>query len=72
MMQGRLTPRESDVLRLLCAGCTDAEVGTELGITPANVRHHVRAIQVGLHERSISAICRRLAAPPGRRAPVKR
>lgn len=71
-MLGRLTQREAEVLRLLCAGCTDAEVGAELGITPANVRHLTRAIQTGLQERSIAALCRQLAQPPSKRPPTKR
>jgi DNA-binding CsgD family transcriptional regulator len=70
-MLGRLTPLEADVLRMLCAGCTDEEAGDRLGITPASVRHHARAIQVGLQERSIATLCRRLAsASTGR--PAKR
>jgi DNA-binding NarL/FixJ family response regulator len=71
-MPGRLTPRETEVLELLCAGRTDAEIGAELGITPASVRHHARAIQTGLQERSIAALCRRLAGPSGKRPPAKR
>jgi DNA-binding NarL/FixJ family response regulator len=70
-MLGRLMPREADVLRLLCAGCTDDEVGAELGITPASVRHHTRTIQTTLRERSITALCRQLA-PATRRPPTKR
>jgi DNA-binding NarL/FixJ family response regulator len=68
----RLSKREKEVLQLLCAGCTDTEVAAELGISPANVRHHAKAIQIGLQERSIATLCRGLAAEhqsasPGRR-----
>lgn len=71
-MLERLTSREADVLRLLCAGCTDEEAGTRLGITPASVRHHARAIQTGLRERSIAALCRRLAAASAGQPPRRR
>lgn len=64
-MLNRLTKRQVDVLQLLCGGRTDAEAAAELGITPASVRHHTRAIQSGLHERSIAALCRALAASRG-------
>lgn len=60
-MLNRLSKREAEVLQLMCGGCTDSEAAAELGITPASVRHHVRAIQVGTQERSISTLCRALA-----------
>ena len=71
-MLGRLTPRETDVLKLLCAGRTDEEAGAELGITAASIRHHTRAIQTGLRERSIAALCRQLAPLPSRGPSPKR
>lgn len=36
-----LTPREIDVLRLLCEGLTDREIGELLGIRPRTVNFHV-------------------------------
>jgi len=47
----RLTPRESDVLRLLGLGRRCAEIGTALGVRPATVENHKRRVfeKLGVH-----------------------
>lgn len=39
-----LTPRETDVLRLIAAGNTNKEIGTQLGLTEDTVKSHVKNI----------------------------
>lgn len=39
-----LTPRETDVLRLVAAGLTNKDIGHELGIRPGTVKEHVAHI----------------------------
>ena len=43
-----LTSRESEVLYLLCAGCTPKQIGIELGISPSTVDRHKRGIYTKL------------------------
>lgn len=38
----RLTPRESDVLRLIASGCTYAQVADRLGVSLHTVCSHVK------------------------------
>lgn len=38
----RLTPRESDVIRLIAGGCTYAQVADRLGVSPHTVCSHVK------------------------------
>lgn len=38
----RLTPRESDVLRLIARGCTYAQVADQLGISLHTVTTHIK------------------------------
>lgn len=40
----RLTPRERDVLKGLCAGACNKQIGRELGLSPVTVKLHVRSI----------------------------
>ena len=40
----QLTPREQDVLRWLCAGKTDRDIGAILGISPRTVHKHLQRI----------------------------
>jgi DNA-binding NarL/FixJ family response regulator len=49
----RMSPREIEVLRLVTAGRTAAETGTELGISAHTVRRHLSnmASKVGVHGR---------------------
>ena len=37
-----LTPRESDVLRLLAQGCTYEQVADRLGVSPHTVTSHIK------------------------------
>jgi DNA-binding NarL/FixJ family response regulator len=52
-----LTPRESEVLRLIAAGATDKEIAQELSLSLHTVKSHVRNILGKLH-----AVNRRQAA----------
>jgi len=38
----RLTPRESDVLRLIAHGCTYVQVADRLGVSPHTVTSHIK------------------------------
>ena len=53
-----LTPRESEVLRLLGAGATNAQIGQALGISVNTVRTHVHNLlqKLGVRERSAAAL----------------
>lgn len=44
MMRAELTPREMEIIKLLAQGCTNKQVGHELGISDNTVRHHVNSI----------------------------
>ncbi|MEV0972758.1 response regulator transcription factor [Microtetraspora glauca] len=50
---GRLTPRETEVLRHVARGQTNAEIGVSLGISPATVKDHVAVIlaKLGVRDR---------------------
>jgi DNA-binding NarL/FixJ family response regulator len=39
-----LTPRESDILRLLCVGYSDKAIGHALGISNRTVQGHLQAV----------------------------
>jgi DNA-binding NarL/FixJ family response regulator len=45
---GTLTPRETDVLRLIAAGNANKEIGSQLGLTEDTVKSHVKKILVKL------------------------
>lgn len=45
----RLTQREVQILRLLAGGCSDAEIGLSLQISPATVRAHLENVRAKLH-----------------------
>jgi DNA-binding NarL/FixJ family response regulator len=49
-----LTPRETDVLRLIGAGNANKEIGTQLGLTEETVKSHVRNIlaKLGANDRT--------------------
>jgi DNA-binding NarL/FixJ family response regulator len=51
----RLTSREAQVLRLLRAGCSTAEIAERLGIAPVTVRRHISAAmaKLGVPHRSM-------------------
>ncbi len=50
----RLTLQETNVLRLLARGKTDAEIMTELGIASRTLRHHLQHAmeKIGVQERT--------------------
>jgi DNA-binding NarL/FixJ family response regulator len=50
----RLTPQETNVLRLLARGKTDAEIMTELGIASRTLWHHLKSVmeKIGVQERT--------------------
>lgn len=51
----RLTPRETDVLRLLARGCTYSQVGEGLGISLHTVASHIKNIYRKLNAHSARA-----------------
>lgn len=50
----RLSPRERDILPLLCRGLSNAQIGWELGISEKTVRNHLSHLydKLGLHSRA--------------------
>jgi DNA-binding NarL/FixJ family response regulator len=46
--RGKVSPREADVLDLLCHGLTDRQIGTRLGISPRTVDKHLEHAYVKL------------------------
>jgi DNA-binding NarL/FixJ family response regulator len=62
-----LTPRQLEVLHLLTAGATNAEIAESLVIAPKTVDHHVSAVlqKLGVaSRREAAAAAARLAATP--------
>ncbi len=51
--ESRLTPREHEVLGLLCSGCSNAEIARRLVISPSTAKSHVRNIlrKLGVNSR---------------------
>ncbi len=53
-----LTPRETDVLRLVCRGASNAEIAVALGMGERTVKSHVSAIQAkpGVRDRAAAIV----------------
>lgn len=75
-----LTPREMDVLGLMCQGLSDAQIVNKLGLTRNTVRNHVARIYIktDVHSRAAAVVwarergftgtaVRKASAPPRRR-----
>ena len=58
MMVEALTPRETDVVRLVARGLADKELAHALGISPLTVRNHLRTARekTGLANRTQLAL----------------
>lgn len=71
-LAGPLTPREQEVLELLCEGLTNAQIGQRLSVTPKTAEHHVGRVLAKLGVRSRAqaiAACRPPALQDGSGAP---
>ena len=51
-MKHALSPRQVEVMRLLCQGLTDKEVASETGLTVFTVGEYVKQIRIRLHARN--------------------
>lgn len=60
----RLTPREAEVARLLCAGKRDEDIARALGIAFTTVRTHLRSLFDKSGVASRTALVARLMRPP--------
>lgn len=61
VVAGQLTPRESEVLRLLARGCTYIQVGDRLGMSVHTVESHVKNVYRKLDVHSARAAVWRAA-----------
>ena len=52
-----LSPREQEILDLLCRGLTAPQVATELGLSRGSVKNKRRAIYQKLHVRTLAHAC---------------
>jgi DNA-binding NarL/FixJ family response regulator len=52
-----LSPREGEILTLLCRGLTAPEVAAELGLSRGSVKNKRRAIYQKLHVRALAQAC---------------
>ena len=46
---GRLSEREKQVLSMVATGLSNADIGTEMGISPNTVRNHIKRILAKLN-----------------------
>ena len=69
-----LTPRERDVLGLVCAGRSDPEIAQELGLSRNTVRNHVATLysKIGVNRRSAAIVWGRERGVIGYERPVRR
>ncbi|WP_328623455.1 response regulator transcription factor [Streptomyces sp. NBC_00354] len=56
-----LTPRETEVLRLISAGATNTEIASRLHLSEGTVRNHISRVlsRLGLRDRAQAALCAR-------------
>jgi DNA-binding NarL/FixJ family response regulator len=52
-----LSPREHEILDLLCRGLTAPQVATELGLSRGSVKNKRRAIYQKLHVATLAQAC---------------
>jgi two-component system, NarL family, response regulator DegU len=66
VIEGRLTYREVEVLRLISLGYTNREIASELVIAEVTAKVHVRNIirKLGVRSRTEAAIAALRDAPP--------
>ncbi len=69
-----MTPREHDVLSLLCQGLDDAEIASELGLSRYTVRNQVAGIysKIGVHRRSSVIVWARERGFTGETRPTRK
>jgi len=71
-----LTPRERDVLGLICEGLADKEIAARLKVAPSTIRNHLAKLysKLDVHSRSEAIVWARERAVfgPGRRGPGKK
>jgi DNA-binding CsgD family transcriptional regulator len=60
-----LTPREREVVRLVAAGKTNAQIAVELWVTPGTVKKHLENVYAKLGVSSRAAAASRVASTPG-------
>jgi DNA-binding NarL/FixJ family response regulator len=52
-----LSPREQEILDLLCRGLTAPQVAVELGLSPGSIKNKRRAIYQKLHVSTLAQAC---------------
>jgi len=70
----QLTPREREVLGLICQGLADADIAEQLGLSRNTVRNHVATLysKIGVHRRSAAIIWGRERGIVGAERPARR
>lgn len=58
----QLSPREQEILNLLCRGLTAPQVAVELGLSRGSVKNKRRAIYQKLHVRTLAQACAVMSA----------
>ncbi len=53
----QLSPREAEILSLLCSGLTAPQVAAELGLSRGSVKNKRRTIYQKLHVRKLAQAC---------------
>ena len=60
-----LTPREREIVHLVAGGKTNAQIATELWVTPGTVKKHLENVYAKLGVRSRAAAASRVGSGPG-------